>query len=121
MRLVALTGRERPTEKLDIYGEAALVKLFEIAFELALRTLQDYLRYRNFGKVQNPAHIIQLALDNGIISDREQWHDMQRDSDYRNYIYNPGEMRNIAQRIYNSYVFTLNALDDELRKCADEA
>ena len=46
---------------------------------------------------------------------------MQRDSDYRNYIYNPGEMRNIAQRIYNSYVFTLNALDGELRKCADEA
>lgn len=119
-QLANLTRRCRPTEKPDICNDAAFVKLFEIAFELAVKTLQDYLRFRGFGKAQDARQTILLAIDNGVPVNRDQWHGMLRDSDCRNYIYNLPEMHNIAQRIYNSYVFALGILDDTLRKEAEE-
>lgn len=119
-RLATLTRREMPAEKLNIYGEAAIVKFFEIAFELAWRTLEDYLRFHNCEKPQGPEQVIQLALENGIISQHGQWHDMLRDSDQKNYLYNHAGMHEVAQRIYNNYIFTLNALDARLQEAVGE-
>ena len=115
-RLATYTGLDRPIDTLDFYEKAALVKLFELAFSLAWRTLHDYLRYEGYEKPQNATQVIQLALENGIIAGREQWNDMLRDSNQENYLYNIDEMHEIAERIYNDYVFTLNELDNKLQK-----
>ena len=115
-RLAAYTGPDRPADALDIYSKDALVKLFELAFALAWRTLQNYLSYEGCGKPQSAEQTINLALENGIISGREQWHDMLRDSNHKNYLYNIDEMHGIAERFYNDYVFTLNELDKKFQK-----
>lgn len=116
--LASLTGRNNPAKALGIYGEAALLKCFEITFELAWRTLQNYLQYEGCKKQETAQQVIQLALENGIIARQEIWRDMQNDCSLENYLYNPDEMQNIAKRINNNYVFELNALDHELRQRA---
>jgi nucleotidyltransferase substrate binding protein (TIGR01987 family) len=60
---------------LDEYSElefSGLIKSFEIAFEMAWKTLKDLLMYEGFD-VNSPRTTIQQAFDSALINDLSPW------------------------------------------------
>ncbi len=53
----------------------ALVKSFEITFELSWKTMNDYLKYNGID-VKFPREVIKQAFANDIITDGQLWIDM---------------------------------------------
>jgi nucleotidyltransferase substrate binding protein (TIGR01987 family) len=59
----------------DEYSElefSGLIKKFEIAFEMAWKTLKDLLTFEGFD-VNSPRTTIQQAFDSGLVSDLSPW------------------------------------------------
>ena len=57
---------------LDKLGQAGLIQMFEVAFELAWKTLKDKLEYEGY-EVNSPRAAIKTAFQAGVISDGELW------------------------------------------------
>src|SRR3989338_6513485 len=58
--------------------QMALVKAFEMTFELSWKTMKDYLKY-NGVEVKLPREVIKQAFANDIIADGQLWIDMLED------------------------------------------
>ncbi len=53
---------------LDKLGQAGLIQMFEVAFELAWKTLKDKLEYEGY-EVNSPREVIKTAFRAGSIAD----------------------------------------------------
>lgn len=62
-------------EKLNILEKEGLIQRFEYTFELAWKTLKDYLEYQEVA-VSFPREVIKAAFHHGLIEDGETWMDM---------------------------------------------
>lgn len=63
------------SEKLSILEKEGLIQRFEYTFELAWKTLKDYLESEELS-VNFPKEVIKTAFQYGIIEDGEIWMDM---------------------------------------------
>jgi nucleotidyltransferase substrate binding protein (TIGR01987 family) len=57
----------------DIVQEAGIIQFFEITFELAWKTLKDYLEAEGFNDVKTPRTAIKKAFQTGLIDNGELW------------------------------------------------
>ena len=62
-------------EKLSVLEKEGLIQRFEYTFELAWKTLKDYLESQELS-VSFPRDVIKTAFQYGIIEDGEVWMDM---------------------------------------------
>lgn len=60
-------------ENLNMLEKEGLIQRYEYVFELALKTLKDYLENKGFNSVNSPKSAIRQAFKNEIISDGEIW------------------------------------------------
>jgi nucleotidyltransferase substrate binding protein (TIGR01987 family) len=67
-------GTEEPN-KLERLG---IIRIFELCYELAWKTLKDYLREIGYVDVAGPKAVIRHAFEAGLISDGELWAQMHR-------------------------------------------
>ena len=85
---------------------------FEFTFELAWKTLKDYLEYMRFiEKIGSPREVIQTAFKQGIIEDGEKWIDMMLSRNALSHLYDEDESRKIYKKIQEKYVGLLEELD----------
>ena len=77
--------------------QMALIKSFEITFELSWKTMKDHLKYNGID-VKLPREIIKQAFANDLITDGQLWIDML-------------ERRNVMSRVYDAAIAT-QAIDD---------
>ena len=57
----------------DIIVQAAVIQFFEVAFELAWKTIKDYLQEEGFADVNSPRATLKKAFETGLISDGQTW------------------------------------------------
>jgi nucleotidyltransferase substrate binding protein (TIGR01987 family) len=82
---------EDPSD-LEIEG---MIQRFEYTFELAWKTLKDYLEEKGYADLVGSRDSIRLAFANGIIDEGETWMEMISDRNLSSHLYE----QQIAQRI----------------------
>lgn len=92
---------EHPTE-LIIDGT---LQRYEFTFELAWKTLKDYLEYNGYiDSLSSPRAIIQLAFQAKIIKNGDIWIQMMLDRNLLSHLYDEEKSREIYNNIKNKYL-----------------
>lgn len=80
----------------------ALIQAFEIVFELAWKTMKDYLEFS--GIIANtPRETIKEAFSANIIADGQMWINMMEARNKTSYEYNEEFFQQVSQDILNNY------------------
>lgn len=91
--------------KLEVYDElqgAGLVQSFEFTFELAWKTLKDYLQDQGL-EVQFPREVIKQAFATQLIEDGTVWIEMLDKRNELTHTYNQEQAQKAVQTIRNNY------------------
>lgn len=112
---------ERMSEALDKKEFSELekdgvIQRFEFTFELAWKTLKDYLEDQSFADISSPKKAIRKAFESGLIGDGDVWIEMQEDRNRMSHLYNQSESEKIFKNIKNKYAKALNDLVVALEK-----
>jgi len=99
-------NRQNPENKLL---QMALIKAFEMTFELSWKTLKDFLNYNGI-EVKLPQEIIKQAFANDIIVDGQMWINMLEDRNLMSHTYDQERARLAIQHICQDYVVGLAQL-----------
>ena len=88
---------------------------FEFTFELAWKTVKDYLEYMGMTeKIGSPREIIQLGFKQGVINDGEAWVSMMLSRNTLSHLYDEKTSRDIYEKIKNEYVKLFSDLKEKL-------
>lgn len=93
--------------------QMALVKSFEMTFELAWKTMKDYLKFNGID-VKLPREVIKQAFANDIIIDGQIWIDMLENRNVMAHVYDEALAHETVCRICQSYMSALQQLHDFL-------
>lgn len=94
----------------DIYQDA-LIKRFEFTFELAWKTLREFMLDQGYSlEILSPKGVISFAWREGIISNEELWLDMLQSRNMSAHDYGRELSADIADKISNHYCKELTAL-----------
>ncbi len=91
----------------------ALVQAFEIAFELAWKTIKDYLEYSGI-KTDTPREAIKSAFSNNLLEDGKTWILMMEARNKTSHTYNQSFAKELANEILNDYTKELHKLATKL-------
>ena len=83
--------------------QMALIKAFEMTFELSWKTMKDYLKYNGID-VKLPREIIKQAFANDIIIDGQLWIDMLEDRNLMTHTYDEERAKEAIQHICQNYL-----------------
>ena len=93
--------KEEPTE-IVIDGT---IQRYEFTFELAWKTMKDYLEYNGIVEdVASPRSIIQQAFASKVIDDGETWIEMMLARNSLSHLYDEEKSREIYNNIKNKYI-----------------
>lgn len=86
---------------------------YEFTFELAWKTLKDYLEYNGIiDNVGTPRVIIQSAYKSKVIKDGDKWIQMMLDRNMLSHLYDEDKSREIYNNIKNEYLQMLEELKE---------
>lgn len=91
----------------------ALIKTFEMTFELSWKTMKDYLKYNGID-IKLPREVIKQAFANDIISDGQLWIDMLEDRNLMAHAYDEARALEAVNRICRRYMTGLEQLHQYL-------
>lgn len=88
----------------DIIQQQGIVQCFEYNFELAWKTLQDFLAgERGYVDVRGPRPVIELAFQDGILQDGVKWLEMLKNRNLTSHLYDEQEVQKILEKISKDY------------------
>ena len=100
-------------EECDIVMDGTLHR-FEFTFELAWKTMKDYLEYSGIiESTGSPREIIKTAFANGIIEDGDNWIKMMLARNSLSHLYDEEKSREIYLEIKNVYINLLQKLNEK--------
>lgn len=106
---------------LDEYSElefSGLIKNFEIAFEMAWKTLKDLLTFEGFD-VNSPRTTIQQAFDSGLVSDLSPWIEALESRNVLSHNYDKNAAAGAEAIIKGTFLPMLREVMETLRKRKD--
>lgn len=87
------------------------IQRYELTFELAWKTMKDYLEYNGIvNDIASPRGIIQQAYASKVIDNGEIWIQMMLDRNSLSHLYDEGKSRIIYNNIRNKYILELKKL-----------
>lgn len=95
-----------------------LIQRFEYTYELAWKTLQDFLRYKGYVDFAGPNATLSLALRDGYITDADGWRKMKKSRELMSDTYDEARADDVAADILGGYVHLLEQL--EIRLSAEQ-
>lgn len=98
----------------DVIIDGALHR-FEFTFELAWKTMKDYLEYMGLiQKTGSPREVLQNAYQNDLIDNGEDWIGMMLSRNTLSHLYDEEESREIYEKIKNKYADMIEELVNSL-------
>lgn len=91
----------------------ALIKAFEMTFELSWKTMKDYLVFNGID-VKFPRDIIKQAFANDMITDGQLWIDMLEDRNLMTHTYDEERAQEAIEHICQRYLEALAQLHQYL-------
>lgn len=113
-KIFEVTKSNRTIEDLSELEKEGLVQRFEYTFELAWKTLQDYLLYLGFQYQPGPNPTIQGCFENGIIANYDGWRRMLQARNIASHTYNEDDALEIVTSIFFEYSKLLEDLYQSL-------
>ena len=92
-----------------------IIQAFEYTFELAWKTLKDFLEYKGNEGIMGSRDAIRLALSYGLING-DEWMKMIRSRNLTSHIYDEDEVEDIFEIIVNSYFYKFVELENKLKE-----
>lgn len=90
---------------------------YEFTFELAWKTLKDYLEYLGISmNTGSPREIIKMSFAHGLISDGEIWIKMMLARNSLSHLYDEETSRQVYKEIKNEYIYQIEELVANLSK-----
>ena len=90
---------------------------FEFTFELAWKTMKDYLEYIGvIEKTGSPREIIKSAFEYGMIEDGEAWIKMMLARNSLSHLYDEAKSREVYQEIKDVYFELLKQLKEKFNE-----
>lgn len=111
LKHAAAVNAEQPDNELI---QIALIKAFEMTFELSWKTLKDYLKYNGID-VKLPREVLKQGFANDILSDGQAWIDMLEDRNLMAHTYDEARARLAVAHICQRYLASIEQLHDYLR------
>lgn len=109
--------KEATKEEYNQITVDAILHRFEFTFELAWKTIKDYLDYLGLSyKNGSPREVIQNGYKQGIIQDGELWIEMMLSRNQLSHIYDEKTSRDIYKKIVDKYIRLFEDLKLELEK-----
>ena len=103
-------------EETDLTIDGVLHR-FEFTFELAWKTMKDYLEYQGIvEKIGSPREVIKEAFSVGLIDNGEIWIQMMLSRNSLSHLYDEETSREIYDNIKESYVKEIEGLVQKLDK-----
>ena len=81
----------------------ALIKSFELAFELSWKTLQSFFKSQGYIEVKSPKGIIKEAFNKEVIQDGQIWIDMLDARNRLSHIYDESMFKEIIIKISKEF------------------
>ena len=104
-------------ENLNEMEEQGLILAFEYTFELAWKTLQDFLEERGgYLEIKGPRPVIMKAFQDGYIEKGEKWMEMINDRNRTVHTYDEKIAREISAAIVRDYHPLLTDLSQKLQQ-----
>ncbi len=107
-------------EEPSILQQAGTIQFFEMGFELAWKTLKDYLEEQGFTDVKSPKATIKKAFEVSLIEDGHMWLEALENRNLAAHTYDDETAQEIYNLICHSYFPLLEALKNRLEKLSDE-
>ncbi len=107
-------------EEPSILQQAGTIQFFEMGFELAWKTLKDYLEEQGFTDVKSPKATIKKAFEVSLIEDGHMWLEALENRNLAAHTYDDETAQEIYDLICHSYFPLLEALKNRLEKLSDE-
>lgn len=96
---VELAKKEELSE-LEIEG---LIQRFEYTYELAWKTLQDYIKDIGILDINGPSKVLQESLKMGLITDSEGWVKLKKGREKTSHTYDPETALEIKELILDTF------------------
>jgi nucleotidyltransferase substrate binding protein (TIGR01987 family) len=104
--------KEKPGDHLY---QIALIASFNFTFELAWKTLKDYLL--NSGvEVSLPRDVIKQAFHHELVMDGQVWIEMLDDRNLMSYVYDEEKALVAVERVLSNYIYAIEQLEILLRQ-----
>lgn len=113
-KLLEVTDSGVLVEQLSELEREGVIQRFEYTYELSWKVMQDYLQYLGFEFQTGPNGTIQLAFENGLISDHSGWRTMSKARITTSHTYDENDALEVARSIFDSYSLLLKELRDLL-------
>ena len=104
---------KNPDQKIS---QMALIKSFELAFELSWKTLQSFFKSQGYVEVKSPKDIIKEAFNKDVIKEGQLWIDMLDARNRLSHIYDESMFKEIIKKISKEYVQEIEKLYKKLEK-----
>ena len=114
----ALSQLERfvQNDELNEMEEQGLIKAFEYTFELAWKTLQDFLKEKGYVGIVGPRPVIEQSFQDGYISDGTGWLRMLTARNLSSHTYDEQTAKEIIGDIKSEFIIFLKDLKIRLAK-----
>jgi len=107
-------------EEPDIFQRAGMIQFFEMSFELAWKTLKDYLEYQGVQDIKSPRAVIKKAFEIGVVQDGETWLRGLEDRNMTAHTYDETSAREVEKLIRETYFPLLERLLDIFKQKLDD-
>ena len=94
----------------------ALIQAFEFTFELAWKTMKDYLENEGYDQVKNSKQTIRTAFQAELISDAETWMGAIEKRNLASHAYNSVILGETIEFIYKEFSPIAKKLYEDLKK-----
>ena len=116
MYLINATNRlkvalEKEADDITIDG---VLHRYEFTFELAWKTMKDFLEYNGISEnIGSPREILRRAFESHLIEDGEEWIDMMLARNSLSHLYDEETSRKIYKEIKEKYIKLLEKLNNK--------
>ncbi|MBS9524306.1 nucleotidyltransferase substrate binding protein [Litoribacter ruber] len=87
--------------ELEVEG---LIQRFEYTYELAWKTLQDFIKHQGYNDIKGPGPVLGQAFEMGLIQNAEGWKRLNRSRELSSHTYDNETAEIIARSICNEYL-----------------
>ena len=93
-------AKEKKLSELETEG---LIQRFEYTYELAWKTLQDYIKDIGIPDINGPSKVLQEALKMKLITDSSGWSQLKKSREKTSHTYDPETAEEIKELILNLF------------------
>lgn len=112
LRQVAESGENQ--HQLSELEREGVIQRFEYTYELAWKTLQDFLRFKGYDGIAGPNPVLTQAVQDGYLTDPTGWRAMKKARELAAHTYDGDMAEEVAEAILSIYYPLLHQLEQRL-------